>query len=170
MNLRLDRYHVNQPYPQVNHVKPDEGLVKILLQPYSGERSELTTALQYAHHSVCCKRNYKEISQTMRGIFYIETMHLEFIGDIIVKLGGDPKYVISLQQKQISWQSSLINYETSPDQMLLSDMEGEKGAAEFYERTSESINQSDIARLLARLALDEHLHYRLLSNIYGRHF
>lgn len=170
MILDLDRYHVDLPYPTVNRVRKDKELIKTLLQPYSGEHSELTTLLQYAHHSLCCKDKYKEVSKMMRGIFYIETMHLEFIGDILVKLGVDPKYIIALKQKQIDWQPSVISYETRPSRMLLADIEGEKGAAAFYEQASESTKQPEVAKLLARLALDEHLHHRMLSDLYDSTF
>jgi len=170
MTLNLDRYRVNQPYPHVNHVQPDDALIQTLLQPYSGEYSELTTVLQYAHHSLCCKQQYNEVSQMMRGIFYVETMHLEFIGDTIIKLGGDPTYVILLQQRKIAWQPTVISYETQPDRMLLADIRGEEGAAEFYEQAAESIEQHDIARLMARLALDERLHHRMLTDLYSRFF
>ena len=170
MVLRLDRYHANLPYPQVNRVHEDKELITYLIQPYSGENSELKTVMQYAYHSLCCKEKYREVSQMMRGIFYIETMHLELIGDVIIKLGGNPQYVLSLQHHQIAWQSSVIDYETHPEQMLLADIEGEKGSAAFYQQASEIVEQADIARLLARLALDEQLHHRMLTDLYGRLF
>jgi len=170
MMLDLKRYQADSPYPPVNNVRPDKALASKLMDAYSGESSELTTVLQYAYQSLKCRKKYNEIAEIIRGIFYVETLHLEFIGDCISKLGGDLQYTLALRERSISWQASLVAYDTSASKILLTNIQGEKYAAAFYEETSKAVDQPDIANLLARLAEDERLHIRIFSDLQHRFF
>lgn len=170
MMLDLEQYQADLPYPAVRNVHTDKRLAARLMGGYCGASSEMTTVLQYAYHSLRCKKNYDEVSKVMRGIFYVETLHMEFLGECICKLGGDVHYMIELKEKSIYWQSCLVEYKSSPSQMLLADIQGERYAAAFYEETAAMVSQPDIAKLLARLAEDEKLHVRILSDLYSRTF
>lgn len=170
MTLNLDRYHANLPYPEVRRARPDKQLAFALMDGYSGEVSELTTVLQYAYHSLCCKRRFRQVSGVMRGIFYVETMHMEMLGDCVAKLGGDVRYSVALRDKSLYWQASLVNYAATPARMVLADIDGEKQAVAFYEEMAARCVQPDISRLLQRLAEDEKLHVRMLGDLYARHF
>lgn len=166
MILNLENFQAPAPYPAVHNVRQDKQLAAKLMEGYSGETSELTTVLQYAYHSLRCKKRYSKISQTIRGIFYVEALHMEFLGDCICKLGGDAHYILKLREKSICWQASMVEYGASPAQMLLADIQGEKYAAAFYEETAATVNQPEISSLLTRLAEDEKLHIRIFTDLY----
>lgn len=170
MIIDLEKYRADAPYPAIKNVRQDRRLVATLMQAYSGESSETTTIMQYAYHSLLCKKNYNEISRVMRGIYYVETLHQEYLGDCIYKLGGELQYVFILQKKSLSWQSAVINYENTPAKMLYADIEGEKGAAAFYTNTAAMVNQPQVADLLYRLAEDENLHVKMLTALYHKYF
>lgn len=170
MVLNLGRYQAPQPYPIVNNVYPDEKLAATLADAYSGITSELTTSLQYAYHSLQIQDKYSEISDIIRGIFHVETLHMELLGDCIRKLGGDIHYIVTLQDRPLSWQASFVNYESTPENMLLADIKGEEYAAAFYEETSAIATQADIANLLARLAKDERLHESMFKKLHQMYF
>lgn len=170
MILDLNKYRADAPYPSVGNVRKDKKLAATLMEGYSGEMSELTTVLQYAYHSLRCKRRHNAIYEVLRGIFYIETIHMELLGDCIAKLGANTEYTIRLREKTICWQAAVVEYESSPAKMLLADIQGEKGAVAFYEGTAATLNQPDIAKLLMRLAEDERLHVKLLTDLYHTTF
>lgn len=169
MIIDLKSYQDPMPYPSVFRLRPDKEMAERIMSGYSGAYSELTTTLQYAQHSLRC-RNYAEISETMRGIFYVETLHMEYLGDIICKMGGNAEYKISFQDKSIDWQASMVNYANSPSAMLWLDIEGEKGAAAFYEQTAQMTDQPELKSLMLRLAEDEKLHVKILTDLYNRYF
>lgn len=168
MILDIGKYQAESPYPSIGAVKKDVHFAATLLDAYSGEVSELTTVLQYAHHSLRCKAKHNEISEVFRGIFYVETLHVEFLGECILKLGGDVDYLLKLKENMIYWQSSFVAYEAQPMQMLMANIEGEKYATSFYEESSKSASQPGIANLLSRLAEDERLHIQILSDLHRR--
>lgn len=170
MTLDLSQYQAASPYPTPRNVRPDPQLMAKLMEGYSGEASELTTSLLYAYQSVKCNNKYAKISESIRGIFYVETLHMEMLGNCIIKLGGDPQYILKLRERSINWQSSFVTYENSPAQMLISNVQSEKNTAAFYEETSKSTNQPDIAKLLTRIAEDERLHVQIFSNLHKRFF
>lgn len=170
MTLNLSRFQARRPYPAPRHIHPDRELAVRLMEGYSGEYSELTTTLQYAYHSLLCKEGFEELSLTMRGIFYVETLHMELLGDCINRLGGEPLYLLTLRENMVPWQAAVVQYEYTPEKMLLADIKGEKGAAAFYEELAAGVEQADIARLMARLAEDERLHARMLTELHQKYF
>lgn len=171
MILDLKHYQVDLPYPPLKNVRPDKQLAAKLAEGYSGERSELTTVMQYAYHSLQCKRRYAEISQIIKGVSYVETIHLELLGECVGRLGLDTKYTLSLKEKSIPWQANVVEYySTSPGKMLQADIRGEEYAANFYEEMARTINQPDIAALMARLAKDERMHIQIFTDLYKKHF
>lgn len=171
MTIDLDRFQAKEPYPELRNVRPDKRLAAHLLEGYSGETSELTTILQYAYHSLMCKKRYAEVSETIRGIFHVETLHLEFLGDCICRLGAPVQYQLALREKKLFWQASVVEYADTPAKMILADIRGEKEAAAFYEQAAETAkNQPPIAAMLSRLAADERLHIQIFTDLYNRYF
>lgn len=164
----LTKYQVNLPYPIVTGLQHNYDQAKMLIEGYSGSISELTTVSQYAYHKVKCNR-YKEIYDTLEGIFLVETLHLELLGDCINQLGVDPRYYITPIQK-ISWTSNFVDYKQTPSEMILADINGEIEAAQYYLRTAQKIENNKIEPLLLRLAEDEKLHVRIFSDIYRKYF
>lgn len=168
MKLDLGPYQAPQTYPVLRNVRQDKVLAQTLLNGYCGEKSELTTVLQYAHHSLKCKNRAQQIYNTLRGIFYVETLHLELLGECAARLGGDVEYMLALKEKSVCWQASLVEYSRTPMQMLKDDIQGERFAVDFYTDTARSVKQHDISALLSRLAEDEKLHVKLLTDLSHR--
>lgn len=169
MTIDLKQYQDPMPYPTIFRLRQDQEITRRIMSGYSGAASELSTVLQYAQHSLRCK-NYSEVSETMRGIFYVETLHMELLGDVLCKLGGNAEYIMSVQEKNIYWQASMVNYSSAPSSMLRLDIEGEKGAVAFYEQTAKMTDQPELKSLMLRLAEDERLHVKILSDLYSRYF
>lgn len=170
MILNLNPYQAPQPYPALRNVKPDKGLANALSHGYCGERSELSTVMQYAYHSLQCKEKAAEYSQMLRGIFYVETLHMDFLGNCVRMLGEEPQYLLPLNEKKIEWQSGVIDYMDSPAHMLEADITGEQFAVKFYMEMAASTKQPEISELLSRLAEDEKLHVRILDKLHKRLF
>ncbi len=158
-------YHVDLPYPKVNGLSVNKKQAQLLMSGYSGQISELTTVTQYAFHKIKCMRN-KEIYDTLQGIFLVETHHLELLGNCINQLGVEPHYKILLTDKAIFWQSDVVNYENTVKDMILADIEGEKQAVQYYEKTANIIGNEKIKALLLRLAQDEKLHVQIFTKLY----
>lgn len=167
--MKASNYRVNQPYPAVTGLKPSKRQAQLLMEGYSGASSELTTVTQYAYHHLHFLAN-KELAQTIKGVFLVETHHLELLGRCLIQLGEDPRYVLYHRQHRLDWQAGLVDYCQNPEAMLLADIAGEKGAAEYYVKTAEAIDDYRIAPLLLRLAEDERLHYQLFSSLHRRYF
>lgn len=171
MIIDLKSYQAKGSYPEVNVLRIDKKLAELVAEGYSGVSSELTTVLQYAHHSLRCKEKFTRISETMRGIFYVETLHMELLGGLLNRLRGDAQYRYSVQERNLVWQADAVEYLKTPSQMILADIEGEKGAAQYYEQLAATFaGQSDFSKLMLRLAEDEKLHIRILSDLYAQSF
>lgn len=158
------------PYPPVRIAHPDAIMAAKLVEGYSGRHSELTTVLQYANHSLQCKGKNHELSILLRGIFYVETLHMELLGECIAALGGEIPYNLTAEPNAECWYATLVDYESQPAAILQADITGEKQAADFYIKTAAECKQPELAQLLLRLAEDEKLHYRLFTGAYQRYY
>lgn len=167
--MKSPKYSANLPYPEVTGLSSNKTQAMLLISGYSGQTSEMSTVAQYAYHKIKCEKN-KELAETLQGIFLVETRHLALLGKCIIDLGMDPMYVIYLDQKPLSWQAAVINYERTPKEMIFADIEGEKGATSYYLQTAETIGNAKIAALLLRLAEDEKLHVQIFSELYHKYF
>lgn len=166
MILDLKPFMMPEPYPQITHVKPDKSIADKIFGGYCGASSEFTTVMQYNYHSLYCAHKFRELAEVTRGIFHVETLHLQMLGECLLKLGAEPRYLLAVEDKTICWQSMLVDYETTPQKMLAADIKGEKGAAAYYEDLAESCKEQPALRaLFLRLAEDEKLHVRILSDL-----
>lgn len=167
--MKSAKYHAALPYPVVSGLKPDKKQARILMEGYCGSKSELTTVTQYAYHHLNCLGN-EEIAKTIHGIFLVETHHLELLGKCLIQLGEDPKYFVTSGGRQSFWQAGLVDYKKTMKEILLADIEGEKGAFDYYLKTAQIINNDKISPLLLRLAEDERLHYRMFVELNQKYF
>lgn len=83
----------------MRNVRPDAQLMAKLTEAYSGEASELTTSLLYSYQNVKCSNKYAKIAEPIRGVFYVETLHLEMLGNTIIKLGGGSSIYSQIARK-----------------------------------------------------------------------
>jgi bacterioferritin len=162
-------YQMDIAYPDVAGIRPNKAQAMMLMEGYCGAVSELSTVTQYAYHHIRCGR-YDEIAQTIKGIFFVEALHMELLGKCIARLGVDPRYFTYSKQGQSFWHAGVVNYEESVRDMLWADIEGEKGAVDFYLITAERIGNPVVANLLLRLAEDEKLHVRMFTDLYSKYF
>ena len=53
----------------------------------------------------------------------VEMYHLEILGKLIIKLGGNPGYWINKKDKKLNWNSSFVNYGLNVTEMINYDID-----------------------------------------------
>lgn len=164
-DLCNDKVILNKPYPPINVIQPNPTYGKLLLINYAGAISELTSAMQYEYGHLRLSTAYPKISNILKCISEVEFRHLDILGELITKLGEDPKYAISRRGRTLYWNASFVNYDQTVDAILRQNISDERMQIGEYNKTLNQINDYDIQAILERIIDDEEQHIKVLNEI-----
>jgi bacterioferritin len=163
----FNRYRVDLPYPSTSNVKPNPGYGQIISDAYAGQGSETTAIAQYWSHRYFVK-NLPDVYVAYKYITIVETTHLELLGNLIQALGLNPLFY-SYEARQY-WSGYYPDYQLELNQILLSDIQGEREAITHYNQIINSIDEKSIQALVRRIILDEEKHIEELTNLYVKYY
>ncbi|MDF2567845.1 MAG: Ferritin Dps family protein [Oscillospiraceae bacterium] len=171
-NLNLNEFRSSEPYPPIEGIYPDPGCGAIILHDYSGLISELTAILSYRYQHIIVRVKYPKIAGILSGISIVEMTHLEMLGKTILKLGVDPMFRMIQQDQNVFWNAgtNYLGYDKSLKNILRGAIEGETKAAAQYRAHAEEMSNPCVRDILLRIALDEDVHRKILTQLYRRHF
>lgn len=165
------KYSINQPYPPIIIKEKNSEYARLISHAYAGVVSELSASTQYVYqHIRLFRTKYPEISETLIGISIVEMHHLEILGELIVALGGEPKYGISKKNKFYNWTSKFVDYDKDPEHMLFNDIQYELDAIEQYNKIISVIDDNSIKKIIERIIMDEKLHVKIFKDLYKKYF
>ena len=167
--MNHSKYKVDLPYPPLDCVKLNVHDCKLVMQDYAGIVSEISATTQYFYHHLYAKKDgYDEIGETLMGLGIVEMHHLDILGQLIIKLGGDPK-LLSLSTCNCNhvtwWCGDFIDYSKTLPKIILEDISAEKASIKAYSRHANMVNQECVSAIFKRIILDEELHIEILCNI-----
>ena len=158
-------YSIDKPYPEITVDKPNIRYVNLILPDYSGIISEYTAISQYIYHSFRTMEKYPKIANELHCISIVEMHHLEILAQLIIKLGGDPRFCISKKEKCYYWDSKFVQYKCTIIEMLESDIKAEEQAIKNYRKAISLIDDDNIKGILERIILDEELHLKIFTDL-----
>ena len=159
------RYNLDLPYPPVAPGR-DPKAVSLLLEDYSGAVSELSAITQYFYGSARMRGCYQPVYQGMKYVAVAEMCHLDLLAQAIIAKGGDPRYVMLGGRKpEKCWNSGVIDYGRTPEQILSEAIDAEQGAIDQYRRHICCIQDVTVQALLERIILDEQVHLQLFQQL-----
>ena len=147
----------SEPYPEVAGGN-DPATVALLKEDYAGAVSELTAILLYVFQNITAI-NDKAYSNAVLQISKVEMKHLDLLGDAIQTLGGSPDFHDGRQ----FWQAGYVNYATSVEEMLRTDIISETQAIGNYRKHAAQTRNASVRNLLLRIIEDETLHLRYFT-------
>lgn len=149
-------------YPPVAVSAPNADYVLIISPDLASAASEMTTLNQYLYQSWTICDEYRNIRRVIQRIAAVEQHHYAIIGQLIALLGGNPE-CRSIKPNSY-WRGNMVDYCRDIRELLAEDAESEKFAAHAYAAQSRQIRDPCVSKMLARLSLDESLHYRILCD------
>ena len=169
-NHQTGRYALKEPYPPVKVSNRNVFYAQLLLDDYASNTSELNAINQYLYHHFRFKnKNLNDIAELEKGISIVEMNHLEILAELILKLGGDPRYRGFRNNNNQYYNAGYVYYGSSILEMLAADIDAEKGAIIQYRQHIEQINDPYIKAILQRIIKDEEYHFSLFSEAYQRY-
>lgn len=159
MNYRVK---LDAPYPELRGKNNNNFYVSLLKNLYAGKNGELTAVLQYTYQTHFFEAVDAETADIILQIAIVEMEHMAQLAKAIIFFGGDPKYVSG---KDAYFCTKSIDYVKGYNEMLLSDLEGEKSAIADYANTANSVNNMSLKQLLLRIKFEEEMHYSILAKL-----
>lgn len=159
-----------KPYPEVRVERPNLEYAKILLQNYAGEISEDTSIHLYKYQHFLQSDKWKEFSEALNRIARDEALHIELLGETILKLGLNPIYATigALTGERDYWTSENVDYVDVVEKMLQTDIRVESLAITQYELHKEIIDDIYIKALIDRIVEDEIQHLSIFQSLYNQ--
>ena len=90
-------------------------------------------------------------------------MHLNMLGELLIKLGANPVYFDTRSADFYS--ASKVSYTHTPKRMILDDIAGEIKAVKSYTDVVCAVGDCDVSALLTRIRMDEDLHILALKSM-----
>lgn len=155
---------VDLPYPQLQVQEKNQDYANLLSQDYAGAVSEMTAIAQYINHENCLSCVKCSLAQTILGIAMAEMIHLQKLAELIFLLGGSIDFTARQRNgKNRVWTPQYLNFATNAKEMLLEDIEAEKGAINQYRAHVKVIHDDSINAVLLRIIQDEEYHIMILQ-------
>lgn len=158
-NKDLEAYHSDMPFPEIKVMGKNKEYADILMKDYAGFVSELTAINQYFYHDVVLAKDYPDIAIMLKNIAIVEMNHLEVLAQLIILLGGEPKYI----SDDVFWNGDFVYYGNNVIDRLNNDLQAEQDAIENYEAHIKLIDDPYIKNILRRIVLDEEVHISLFN-------
>ena len=153
------------PYPEIAVCGQDCRYVELLSKSFASRRGELTAITRYCYQSWMLQKTTPELSHLLIRIAMVEMKHLDILGQLILLLGGEPRYYVPSPPGCVPWNGGMVDYTSrSLAQMLRNNIEAERFSCRTYRVHGGQIRDEKVSAMLRRLALDEQLHIRLFED------
>ena len=86
----------------------------------------------------------------------------------MLKLGVSPKYV-QCPNTQSFYNTSTVSQSTTPQKMLMDDIQGEMNAIADYQKMLFVLKNEQVEAIIQRIILDEQLHLETLKKMLGKY-
>ena len=153
------------PYPKLRVEEQNSSYAKLLSIPYASNGGELASILFYTYGNFVTDSCDKRLSELLRCISITEMRHFEILGNLIVMLGGSPKFWAADSRGCFGTQN--IAYFDDPQRIIRASISMERESVETYKRIAGQIGDRYIKEILHRIILDEEHHIKLFSELQG---
>lgn len=149
----------NAPYPLVATTR-DLHDARILQELYGGRSSETTAIMQYCYQSYVLDKTDPSLAALLLAIAKVEMEHHELLGKAIFGCGKPPL----IASNSCFWSASAVDWSEDAVNILERDIYDEKHAVVAYERAAKMLHSPSLSALMLRIAEDEQLHVKLLTD------
>ena len=149
-------------YPPVRVEEKNSEYAQMLMPDLASATSEMTTVHQYLFQSWTVSRENKAVCRVIGRMAKVEQHHFSIIGQLIALLGDQPECRSTGPSSY--WCGNMVNYSCDLHELLSANAESERFAAQTYTAQSKEIKDPFVSKMLARLAMDEKLHYKIFCD------
>ena len=170
-NIKLnDLEQVKETFPEITVSYLPQEILIMLKRVYVGNKSELTSIMQYMYQHFVILRDAKlsNLGYTIEKIATCEMRHYELLAKILVKCGIDPKncvYIDSNPNLCDYWKASSVSYEKSLVKIFENNIVLEERAIQDYMEIITKTDNENLKQILSRIVQDEKTHKAYFASV-----
>lgn len=154
------------PYPEIRVERKNAHYARLISLAYAGQDSELTSVLLYSYgRHVSRGKKPSALSEVLGYTAMVEMRHMEMLGELIVLLGGDPRFCGP--NPRVGINTAMLGYAAEPAQILRNAISGEEAAIRLYGELIKNINDGCVRAVLKRIIMDEEQHLKVFMEMAG---
>lgn len=146
------------PYPPIEVKTKNLYYARLLLNNYAGCNGEMTAITQYLYQHFILEERRESLSSSLECISKVEMHHLEIVGELITRLGGNPLFKTQNRGVSNYWNAKFVPEIQNLKRLLQKNIESEKIAIRDYKLRILEINDQNIKSILERIIKDEEQH------------
>lgn len=151
------------PYPPLEVEGPNPQYARLLGLDLASSKGETTSITQYLYQSWTLP-DFDNVTHILRQIAVVEMHHLDMLGTLIEKLGGNPKFM-AVQNRPTVWNGGMVSYNRTPAMALRDDLMMEQAAIDTYRKQLMMIHDSHVCAVIRRILMDEEIHLLILKRL-----
>ncbi len=156
------------PYPSTDNLTTDIRSGQIISFAYASLYGEITATLQYLYHEIYFQDFSQNDADTLMSIALAEMKHVKILGHAMKKLGVNPRYV-QYPNSKLCYDTSTVSTATTPQKMLMDDIQGEMNAIAEYNKMLFALKNEDVSAIIQRINMDEQLHLETLKQMLAKY-
>ncbi len=162
------------PYPQAKASAENDRYARIIRNSFAGRESALTAMMTYLYQAIRFGECGDDLREMLIAIAQCKMRHLRLLGELLMSLGGDPKYFYrsSPNANSGSWwtaQPAIVTYSKILGDALKADIEAEKAAVEEHKSIINYMDDEGVRALLKRIVMDEEFHLKIFTELHKRY-
>lgn len=152
------------PYPSTETLTTDVTSGKILSFAFASAKGELSAILQYVYHKLHLWAINKQCAETLEAIALCEMHHLQILGQAMIKLGVNPRYV-QYPNGNCFFNTGCVSQSIAPQKMIMDDLRNELEAIAEYKKMLFVLKNEEVQAIVERIILDEQVHVEALKSV-----
>lgn len=162
-----------QPYPMARANAANERYARIIRNSFAGRESALTAMMNYLYQSIRFGECADDLREMLAAIAQCKMFHLRLLGELLMSLGGDPKYFYCMPPNANSgtwWtaQPAIVTYSKILGDALKADIQAEKASIEEHKNAANYVDDEGVRALLKRIVMDEEYHLKIFTELHKR--
>lgn len=160
-----------QPYPKAAANAQNERYARIIRNSFAGRESALTAMMTCLYQSMRFGECAEDLREMLTAIALCKMYHLRLLGELLLSLGGDPKFFCCMpsnNNRGVWWmaQPATVTYSNNLGDALKANIEAEKASIEEHNNTINYVDDEGIRALLKRIVLDEEYHLKIFTELH----
>ena len=135
--------------------------VKCLKFLIGSKFGELTVLNQFIFQSILIKEQNFNLYNSLRNIILETILHLEFLGDAVIKFGGRLKFS---NGQEVPWTVRYLNYETNQNSFLSNDIRLLEQVILNYRKVINCVNNESLKNDLIKIIEDKNKQILVLKS------
>lgn len=152
------------PYPSTETLSVDVTSGKILSFAFASATGELSAILQYVYHQLHLSGTNKQCAETLEAIALCEMRHLQILGQAMINLGVNPRYV-QHPNSNCFFSASCVSQSVAPQKMIMDDLRSELETIAEYKKMLFVLKNEEVQAIVERIILDEQVHVEALKSV-----